>query len=235
MAVSRKIDHELFEVSRADSDQESMWDGFKFGANMDYFVYENDFFTYAAGDWTVTETQGGQTQALTDEVGGVLKCSLVGDSEDDVMGLQLGAESFLPAAGKEIWFECRVKVDEATQSDFLFGLSDTDTAIPGAQPSDGIYFYKADGSTSVGAYCTSSSVSSSEAGVNTYAAAYVKLGFRVKGVSEVDFWVNDVKVATIEGSIPTTELRVSLGIADGDGAGGADYMYIDYVKCAQTR
>ena len=39
MPESRKIDHETFEINRAASDQESMWDGFKFGVPGAYATY----------------------------------------------------------------------------------------------------------------------------------------------------------------------------------------------------
>ena len=46
MPESRQVDHEYFEIQRVNSDQESMWDDFKFGNYGLYAEYRNDFFQY---------------------------------------------------------------------------------------------------------------------------------------------------------------------------------------------
>jgi len=74
-------------------------EGVDFGPGSGFAWYENDFFTYAAGDWTVTETDAGATEALSDEVGGVLLLTNTA-TENDVLGMQLGAEAFLPLAAR---------------------------------------------------------------------------------------------------------------------------------------
>ena len=65
------------------------------------YRYFNDFHTYVAGDWTVTETQAGATQAINaGAAGGVLL--LTNDTGNtDVNQLQLASETFKYVAGKQ--------------------------------------------------------------------------------------------------------------------------------------
>ena len=234
MAESSVHIHEAFEVRRASSDQESMWDGIEFGSPAimsRWAIYQNHFHTYAAGDWTVTETQAGATQALSDAVGGKLLLTNT-DTENDVVGMQLGSEAFLPAAGKRVYFEIKFQYSEATQMDWLVGLTDTDTGLPTATVSDGIYFVKDDGDTEIDFGCSSGSSESIEEGVATAAdATDIILGFKVTGTGLVEYWVNGVKKGQLTTNIPTTELRLSFAIAAG--AAAAETMTVDYVVAAQ--
>jgi len=212
---------------------ESMWEGVDFGPGSGFAWYENDFFTYAAGDWTVTETDAGATEALSDEVGGVLLLTNTA-TENDVLGMQLGAEAFLLAGGKNIYFETRFKASEATNMDWLVGLCDTDTGLPMAAVSDGIYFVKDDGGTGINCGCSTGSVESIEASAATFEAdTYITLGFKVIGTSKVEFWKDGSKLTEITTNIPTAELRLSIAI--GAGSTDARTANVDYVKAAQQR
>jgi len=220
-------------VDNVDAIPESMWEGVDFGPGSDFAWYVNDFFTYAAGDWTVTETAGGATEALTDEANGVLLLTNT-NTENDLLGMQLGAEAFLPVSGKNIYFEIRIKASEATQMDWLVGLCDTDAGLPTAAVSDGIYFVKDDDGTGINCGCSSSSVESIEAAAATAEAdTYMVLGFKVIGTSKVEFWKDGSKLTEITTNIPTTELRLSFAIAAG--STDARTSNVDYVKAAQQR
>ena len=106
-------------------------------------VYFNDFDTYLAGEWVVTET-GVATQALANVDGGVLLITNAAADDDASFSNKVG-ESFLPAADKNLWFKCKFQVSDATQSDVVIGLQITDTTPLAV--TDGIYFLKADGAT----------------------------------------------------------------------------------------
>ena len=88
-----------------------------------YIVDFEDFHNYAAGDWTVTETQAGATQALSSAngAGGVMLLTNSA-ADNDVNQLQRAVESFKFVSGKQTWFKCRFKVSDVTQSDVYFGL-----------------------------------------------------------------------------------------------------------------
>jgi len=212
------------------------WDGFEFGAGMleKYTYYQNDFHNVVEADWVLTETQS-VTSSIIDAVGGVLRIPNVGDTENDVVGWQLTGESFIPTVGKRIWFGARFRADEATQLDWLVGLSDTDVGLP-TRPSDGIYFAKDDGDTNIDFGVATSSVESAESTIGTFAAStYIKVQFRVTGTGLVEYWLNDILQGSITTNIPATELAISFAHADGDGAGGVDNFDIDYIYCYQER
>ncbi len=96
----------------------------------EWHSYFNDFDTYVAGDWTVTEVGAG-SRALTDIDGGALLITNAA-ADNDRNELQKLGESFLLTAGKRAFFKARFKVSDATQSDFLIGLAVTDTTLQGA-------------------------------------------------------------------------------------------------------
>ena len=121
-----------------------------------YHVYHEDFDKYTASDWVITTTEGGSgnaSEALGDGDGGLLVVTN-DDADDDSDEFQWAGgsggviESFKYEAAKGLYFKTRFKVNDATQSDFAVGLVITDTTvIDGA--TDGIFFRKADGSTSM--------------------------------------------------------------------------------------
>ena len=59
-----------------------------------YHTFFDDFDTYTAGQWTVTETDAGATQALADGDGGWLLITNTA-TEDDLVSMQKVGESFL--------------------------------------------------------------------------------------------------------------------------------------------
>lgn len=208
----RLIKNDTFKINNS----ESFWNGYEFGAPDQYAAYVDNFLTYVASEWTVTETQAGATEVLTDVAGGGI---LITNSaaDDDLVGMQLGAEAFKPAVDKQIWFQIKFQISDATQSDFYVGLSDTDTGLP-TLPSDGIGFHKTDGSTTIGFSAISASIASTEANVGTLAnATDIILGFKVTGTHSVEAWVNNFKVADIQTNIPTTEMRLSFALRNGEG------------------
>ena len=66
-----------------------------------FHTYWEDFDYYAAGDWTVTETQASATQALADGDGGLLLLSC-NDREVPVETVLAAADVGARAAGREV-------------------------------------------------------------------------------------------------------------------------------------
>lgn len=218
--------------------QASMWDGFEFGTPGKYVTYFDDFHTFTAADWTVTNA-GGSTQALATAapcVGGVLLTTL-GNADNTNVSMQKLGHSFVPTEGTKIYFEARLQTSEATQMDWLVGLVITDTD-PMTSYTEGISFRKDDGDTSIDFNTTIGSASSEETAIGTFAAnTYVKVGFLITGTSQVDYWVNDVLQGTKTTHLPTAPLRVTAHFQDGDtgAALGALTASWDYVFVAQER
>ena len=124
-----------------------------------YATYFNDFFTYAAGDFTITTvTSGSPTQALTAAQGGVLAITnTTGTTDSTVMQLKAApfqlVGSTSSVGGLRNWGSFLVKVSSTAPSLFL-GLINT-TTTPSASVTDGIYL------TNVGTALTCSIVANS--------------------------------------------------------------------------
>lgn len=205
-----------------------------------WHLYFNDFDHYVAGDWTITAVGTG-TSALTDIDGGALLITASALDNDGRQHQKVG-ESFLLAAGKRAVFKARFKVSDATQSDLFIGLAVTDTTLLGATAgdgvTDGIFFQKDDGSTSLIAYCQKDTTT----GQNSLTAAtlvtdtFVTVAWAYNGVDSAEVYVNDVQVGTLSATstyLPDTELTVSFGLLNGEAA--AKTMTIDYVLAAVER
>lgn len=201
-----------------------------------FHEYWNDFDTYAAGDWTVTETQAGATQALTAGDGGLLLLTNSA-ADDDLVALQKSPAAFTFTAGKKTFFRCRFKVSDATQSDVVIGLQVVD-ATP-LDVSDGIYFLKADGSTSFSFICRKNATtgSTSAASVATLADdTFIELGFYYDGESKVAYEVNGSVIGSLDASsayLPDTTCTVSFALQNGEAV--AKTMTVDYIYAAKER
>lgn len=216
---------------------QTMWQGYEFGRPGAQAQFLDDFFDITLARWVVTEGGAG-TQAITDEANGVLLLTNAA-ADDNSISMQLGntadagtGESFLPASGRTIWCESKFKISDATESDFLFGLSITDTT-----PLDStnlIAFRKDDGSTALKFVTGPTATASLDSNVGTITAAtYVVAGFRVTGTNLVEYWVNGVKKGSFTTNIPTTEMRPTIHIQNGEAV--AKTASIDYVFCAESR
>ena len=198
-----------------------------------FHTYFEDFDYYTAGDWTVTETDSGATQALTDGDGGLLLITNTA-ADNDLVSLQKKGESFRFESGKALFFEARFKVSDATQSDVVIGLQITDTTP--LDVTDGVFFIKADGAATVNFLVEKNNTATTASSIATMANdTYIRLGFYYDGSSAVQYFVN----GTYTGSSVTTNLpddedmTVTIAIQNGEAA--AKTMTVDYVYVAKER
>jgi hypothetical protein len=195
-------------------------------------VYFNDFDTYTAAEWTVTET-GVATQALTDADGGRLLITNAAADNDASFSQKVG-ESFLFATGKKVWFEALFQVSDATQSDFVMGLQITDTTPLAV--TDGVYFRKDDGDANIDFVVIKDSTATTTTAVTTAAdATDIKLGFYFDGVDKITIFVDGVALgSSVTTNLPDDEvLTVSYGIQNGEAV--AKTMTLDYILAAKER
>lgn len=224
----------------------------KFGAPdpFKYVVDYDDFITYTAADWTVTETQAGATQAVAAEAAGGNIVLTNSAADDDVNMLTRTQEVFKWAADKRMFFKCRFKVSDATQSDVAIGLSITDTSPVASAPTDAFYFLKTDGAATMvfkvgknSTYTTSSTIAT------LTSDTFLTVGFAYNGKTYVDptvptvtnyvfeVYVNDVKVADV--NVPSTNVCddefVTTILALQNGEAVAKILTVDYFIAAQER
>ena len=221
-----------------------------------YYMYFNDFFEYHADEWTITTTEGGSgaaTEALTSSSGGALLITN-DDADNDADFFNLKGESFKLNTSNPFFFKARLKVSDATQSDWVMGLQITDTTPLAV--SDGIYFRKDDGDTDIDFSIMKDSTDSGSSAIATcgtdmmtVAFVYTPPGFApseyadtirayvttgsTNGTQSVDYLV-PAKVYTgassLSGFCDDEELTISFGIQNG--AAAAKTMTIDYVLAA---
>jgi len=201
-----------------------------------FHTYFNDFDTYLASDWTVTET-GVATQALTDKNGGAILITNAA-ADNDVSASQLVGESFAYAADKELWFKTRLQISDATQSDLICGLwIKTATAPITTPPTDGIYFRKDDAAATIDFILNKDSTESVSAAIATLAdATDVELAFHYDGEGTFRAYVDDVLVATQTTltNVPDDEI-LTLGFAIQNGEAVAKTMTLDYILASLER
>lgn len=198
-----------------------------------FHSYMEDFDYYVAGDWTVTETDSGATQALTDGDGGLLLVTNTA-ADNDLVGIQKKGESFRFASGKKLFFEARFKVSDATQSDLAIGLQITDTTP--LDITDGVFFLKADGSTSVSFLVEKNNTATTTSAVATMADdTFITLGFNYDGGGLMEYCVNGVVAGTSAvTNLPDDEdLAISFALQNGEAV--AKTMTVDYIFVAKER
>lgn len=207
-----------------------------------YHTYFNDFDHYISTDWVVTTTEAGAgsaTEAISDaDDGRLLLTNAAGDNDNDFLQWAGGSdtdalETFLFEAGKKLFFKTKFQVSDATESDVVVGLQITDTSPLAV--SDGVYFLKADGSTTMNLLVTKNSTSTTTAAATMADATDVVLAFYYDGVSSIKIFADGVHVGTsVTTNLPDDEeLTISFGIQNG--AAAAKTMSIDYIFVAKER
>lgn len=206
-----------------------------FSGGPDLAVYFNDFINtadYAAADWTVTEV-GVATQAIeaNEKYGSLLITNAAAD--DDSSTQQLNEETFSLTVGKRTWFETRLKVSDATQSDFFVGLGVTDTTP--LATTDRVGFEKNDGDANIDCLTEKNSTeTNTDTGIDAVDDTYIQLGFYWDGINKVKFFVNRALKATHTANIPD-DLNLAITQILVNGEAVAKTMSIDYFYCAQER
>jgi len=197
---------------------------------LDLHIYWNDFDTYTAGDWVVTETQAGATQALAAGDGGWLLLTNSA-ADDDLVALQKTPAAFTLTAGKQAWFTCRFKVSDATQSDIVFGMQVVDTTP--LDVTDGIYFLKSDGAATVDFICRKNATtgSTSSSAIGTLANdTFARMSWYYDGISKVYCSFNGTVVASLDASstyLPDTITTLSFALQNGEAV--AKTLTCDYI------
>jgi hypothetical protein len=199
----------------------------------------NDAATMAG--YTVTQASTG-TFALTDEVGGVALADCNSGTQHQGVNVQKLGECIKPAADKDIWYECRFKVeDTATTAQIFVGLADIDgTLLPsGALDANADYVGLTVLTTLAGVSELSACKATAQSqvtGIKTLVdGVYVKLGFKITGVTKIEYWIDDVKGSStlLTANIPIVDLTPTF-VCQTDSTTDP-ILHIDYFKCVQIR
>jgi hypothetical protein len=172
------------------------------------WLYGNLLYWDALAGYTVTlvETGAGETTvaAATTVNGGALLIT-TDAAENDGANIQMLGEAFQPAASTLLYFGCKVQISDATQSDLLVGLCITDTDLLGGM-TDGMYFRKPDGSTTLSAVLEQDSTETTGTAATVVADTDMYLEIVANGVT-VDFYVDGTMLTQMaQTNVPDDEL-----------------------------
>lgn len=217
-----------------------------------YGIFE-DFLTateLAAGTivpgWELDVTS--TTLTIADIAGGAVLLT-TGGVDEDTGQLTLGSldgGAFWPAAGKDIWFEARVKnslTGTPKDENLAFGLQDPSAteylADAGAGPAvnNHLMFLTLDGGTNwLFEGDKAGAADQNDLGKAVESLTYHTFGFHVVGVTRVDVYYDRELVAAGQvttDNIPVTGLMPFIFIKAGSAA--AEAIYVDYIMCVQQR
>jgi len=186
-------------------------------------------------EWIITHTSAGTGHSEVKNAnlsGGVMMLEPASNDNDGI-DMQLFGEDFSPKTDCPLYFGVRYKCDENTQSDFIIGLVEHETAvIDGA--SHGIFFATTDAGTYVKLHVVKD-VTTDKTTVMTTGLTNTGWNideFLVSSSSLVECWHNGTQMTSVTAGIPTTDLAVT--IAFEAGAATSTYaLYIDWIRCIQ--
>ena len=187
-------------------------------------------------EWIITHTSAGTGMSEVKNAnltGGVMMLEPASNDNDGI-DMQLLGEDFSPKADCPLYFGVRYKCDEKTQSDFILGIVEHETAvIDGA--SHGIYFGKSDGETHVKLHVVKDVTSDKTVVMTTDVTntGWHVDEFLVESTGRIDCWHDGTQMTSLTTSaIPTTDMAVT--IAFESGAATSTYaLYIDWIRCIQ--
>lgn len=211
----------------------------------DVFLDSDDFVKapITAEDYTLTAATQGTMALSAGADNGVLLLDCNSSTTTQGANMQRIASSFTPKAGRDIWFEARVKIADtgslATCGEIFVGLSAINTAIiaTSAVTATDNNFIGFSSVTDNGVLLTNScKVAAVTTGTGATIAedTWITLGFHISGLDTIDFYVNGVNTAThTTAYIPIVALAPSFVMQS---SGTTDpIMHIDYWTCMQTR
>lgn len=185
--------------------------------------------------WTVSEITAVDAGTLTSgtTIGGWL--NLVGTTNDGA-GIQAQhcSVSWLPAANKHIWFECRIQVTDADDMDWLVGLSSTDTNVFDTAPTTLIVFRGDDGDANIDFQVRDADTgSAADTTVDLADGTAIRLGFYVNGATSVTPYINGTAYTAVTTNIPTAAMQLTLAAAGG--ATDSNTLAVDWYRILQLR
>lgn len=191
----------------------------------------------APSDWTVTLVEGGageSTVALEGGADGGLLLITTDAAENDGVNMQAKGEAFTLSltTAAPCAFSCRLKVSDATQSDFLVGLCITDTDLLGGM-TDGAYFRKVDGSATVSAVLEKNATETTGTAHTMVDDAFVWLEMYFDG-AVMHFYVNGAEITALaQTNLPDDEyLTPSIHFLTGEAV--AKTMRVDRISAIQV-
>lgn len=204
----------------------------------------------ASSPWIGTALSSGTFAQTTAENFGVAVLGAAATTDNSGTQIQGDFAGFGLVLGKRIEMETRLKISDATQTEFFFGLGVVDTTFldgtgtlaGGLTHTGSVGFYKPDGETNIYALSRASSANVLTSGFSGLAdATYLRLGMSIdmdpvtanRGLFA--WYLNGVQMGTATVDANTTsQLTPTVAMNSGD-ALGTKTLNLDYVWYAQER
>lgn len=202
--------------------------------------------------WTAVNDGSTGTPAFQDAAGGIFNV-LTAAADNDYAAYSSVAENFKFAAGKELWFEARLKVAEASTNESTWWVGLTDTLTTGGMQAnaagplasyDGALIWKTPETAMTLNFETSNA--GTQATTSAFATSvtdtWTKVGFYFNGAATTSVITPyaDVGAGWVKGTAQNItlsgleEMHVVFGIKAGPSA-AAETLQLDYIKCLQLR
>ena len=227
----------------------SAFENLKMSMWPDQFTYFDDFnqgALDATHNWTIVKDSSATAAVVADSLNGEVNLTSANTTDNDGASIQAKQESFaLPTtAGNKLYFETRVKISDATQTDFLVGFTETFATNPenALLSSNVIGFVKVDGTAIVKGTTESGDTQTLVEFADTTKSTmendtYVTLGLvatKNDSTNKVQFFINRNLVGSSTTNIPTANMKVMAMSVSGDTT-GTKVTTIDYIMAAQDR
>jgi len=210
--------------------------------------YMGEIDVTSADGWTLDQdnSKGAIAGGATEQGGTIIfSTEAVTSTDYGLASAQLKNCMVKPAAGVTIWFEARVKIN-ADDSAFYVGFAGVDTSLMDTSGDvddavDKAGFYHDSGTTANKWDCIMARTNAADAREDEITCAdgtYQTLGFKINGLTSVDFYSNGVlaTTATVTTTANTPNAVMCLSAAAlkiADGASGAETLTMDWCKIAQ--
>ena len=182
---------------------------------------------------TVVEAGAGDsTIALTPGAGGLAVMTSAANENDGIQ-IQLNGEAFLMDDAYPLYCGCRFKVEDADQTDFLFGVCITDTTLLGGM-TDGVYVQTVDATAAMTLEIEKDSTATKIAIGTLTDDTFVIVEFIFDGTN-IDCWVDGtLQTRPVNTNLPDDEeLTPSLAMLTGEAV--ANTVTIDWLRVFQIR
>jgi hypothetical protein len=148
------------------------------------------------GDYVGTQASAG-TAAISTAAPGVLEVDCNSTTQGQGFQIQRAKGAFVPAAGKHVWFECKLKVVDTFDKVQLFaGLSELDTTLIASGANSSANHIGWEIPTAGAGALTFAGEKAGARGTATSTSiaedTYIKLGFYVNGVTSIQQYINGV-------------------------------------------
>lgn len=213
--------------------------------NVGYEIFE-DFTNIDAATlagYTATQATTG-TFALDVTAGGNALADCNSTTQHQGINVQKLGNCILPAANKDIWFEAGIKVvDTYDKVQLYVGLAGTDTTLmPSGDLDSANTEYIGFGIETGGAgafkfYECKATAELSDAISSIAEATYIRLGFKVTGITGIACYVNGVAQTltnVVASGIPVTDVMTPSFVCQTDGTNDP-ILHIDWYRVFQLR